>query len=70
MFCPQCGQQQVSDASRFCARCGFQLSAVAGLLATNGAAPEPAFEAVPVPESAKRKGVKQGGKLMLTGLFL
>jgi hypothetical protein len=72
MFCPQCGQQQVSDAARFCSRCGFQLLAVSGLLATGGrgAAPEPAFEAVPAPPSPKRKGVQLGGKLMLSGLFL
>ena len=72
MFCPQCGQQQVSDAARFCSRCGFQLVAVSGLLATGGrgAAPEPAFEAVPAPPSPKRKGVQLGGKLMLSGMFL
>ena len=72
MFCPQCGQQQVSDAARFCSRCGFQLVAVSGLLATGGrgAAPEPVFEAVPAPPSPKRKGVQLGGKLMLTGMFL
>jgi len=70
MFCPQCGQQQVSDAARFCSRCGFQLAAVAGLLTTNGAAPELAFEAVPAPPSPKRRGVQLGGKLMLSGLFL
>ena len=72
MFCPQCGQQQVSDAARFCSRCGFQLAAVSGLLATGGrgADPEPAFEAVPAPPSPKRKGAQLGGKLMLSGLFL
>lgn len=72
MFCPQCGQQQVSDAARFCSRCGFQLMAVSGLLATGGrgAEPEPVFEAVPAPPSPKRKGVQLGGKLMLSGMFL
>ena len=72
MFCPQCGQQQVSDGARFCSRCGFQLAAVAGLVATGGggAPPEPAFEAVPAPPSPKRKGVQFGGKLMLSGMFL
>lgn len=73
MFCPQCGQQQVSDASRFCSRCGFQLAAVLGLLATGGrgaVTAEPAFEAVPAPPSPKRKGAQLGGKLMLSGLFL
>lgn len=72
MFCPQCGQQQVSDAARFCSRCGFQLMAVSGLLATGGrgADPGPAFEAVPAPPSPKRKGMQLGGKLMLSGMFL
>ena len=70
MFCPQCGQQQTSEAARFCSRCGFQLAAVSGLLATGGAAPEPAFEAVPAPASPRRKGARLGGKLMLSGMFL
>lgn len=70
MFCPQCGQQQASDAARFCSRCGFQLGAVSGLLATGGAAPETAFETVPGPETPKRKGARLGGKLMLSGMFL
>lgn len=72
MFCPQCGQQQVSDAARFCSRCGFQLAAVSGLLATGGrgADPEPLFEGVPAPASPKRKGAQLGGKLMLSGMFL
>jgi len=70
MFCPQCGQQQASDGTRFCSRCGFQLGAVSGLLVTGGAAPETMMEAVPAPPSPKRKGVQLGGKLMLSGMFL
>lgn len=70
MFCPQCGQQQLSDAARFCSRCGFQLAAVSSLLATGGAAPAQALEAVPVPDTPRRKGARLGGKLMLSGMFL
>lgn len=73
MFCPQCGQQQVSDAARFCSRCGFQLVAVAGLLVTGGRGPTdaaPVLEAVPAPPSPKRKGAQLGGKFMLVGVFL
>jgi hypothetical protein len=70
MFCPQCGQQQVSDAARFCSRCGFQLGGVSNLLATGGAAPEMLTEAVPAPPSPRRKGAQLGGKIMLSGLFL
>ncbi|MFN2413648.1 MAG: hypothetical protein ABR603_00755 [Pyrinomonadaceae bacterium] len=70
MFCPQCGQQQLSEAARFCSRCGFQLGAVASLLATGGAAPVQELEAVPVPDTPRRKGARLGGKLMLSGMFL
>lgn len=70
MFCPQCGQQQASDAARFCSRCGFQLGAVSGLLATGGVGPEILTEAVPAPPSPRRKGAQLGGKLLLSGMFL
>lgn len=71
MFCPQCGQQQASEAARFCSRCGFQLAAVSGLLATGGAPPEMTMmEGAPAPPSPRRKGVQFGGKLMLSGMFL
>lgn len=36
MYCPKCGQQQVSDEMRFCSRCGFQLDVVTALIATGG----------------------------------
>jgi len=70
MFCPQCGQQQASDATRFCSRCGFQLAAVSGLLTTGGVSQEMMFEAVPAPPSPRRKGAQLGGKLLLSGMFL
>jgi hypothetical protein len=72
MFCPQCGQQQSSDVARFCSRCGFQLEAVSGLLATGGAPPPLALAAQTevVPASPRRIGARLGGKLMLVGIFL
>ena len=35
MFCPQCGHQQVSSDTRFCARCGLSLGLATDLLATS-----------------------------------
>ncbi len=32
MFCPKCSQQQVSEETRFCSRCGFQLNVIKALL--------------------------------------
>ncbi len=40
MHCPRCGQQQVSDETKFCSRCGFQLGLVSELLANGGFLPQ------------------------------
>lgn len=40
MHCPRCGQQQVSDQTKFCSRCGFQLGLVAELLQNGGFLPQ------------------------------
>lgn len=70
MFCPECGQQQLSNEVRFCSRCGFQLGGVTGLLATRGAVPAGLVAADPSFETPKRKGVRQGAKVLLFGVFL
>lgn len=36
MFCPQCGQQQPSEAVRFCKRCGMSLDRLAKFVERNG----------------------------------
>ena len=40
MHCPRCGQQQVSEETKFCSRCGFQLSLVGELLHHGGTLPQ------------------------------
>ena len=40
MHCPRCGQQQVSNETKFCSRCGFQMGLVSELLANNGFLPQ------------------------------
>jgi hypothetical protein len=40
MHCPRCGQQQVSEDTRFCSRCGFPLALVAEILLHGGALPQ------------------------------
>jgi hypothetical protein len=70
MFCPQCGQQQATGVIRFCSRCGFPLDGVIQLLSTGGMLPVYRNPEEPVPASARRKGVKQGGLLLLSGAVL
>ncbi|HEX8736530.1 MAG TPA: zinc ribbon domain-containing protein [Pyrinomonadaceae bacterium] len=40
MHCPRCGQQQVSEDTRFCSRCGFPLGLVSEILAHGGVLPQ------------------------------
>jgi hypothetical protein len=69
MYCPQCGQQQVSESLRFCSRCGFPLEGVLQLLGSGGALPfyQPSG---PQQMSPRRKGVRQGAALFLAGAVL
>jgi hypothetical protein len=70
MFCPRCGQQQTTDALRFCSRCGFPIEGAMMLLANGGMLPQypPAHGETTI--SPRRKGVKQGVLLMLIGVLL
>lgn len=70
MFCPQCGQQQVTGVIRFCSRCGFPLDGVIQLLSNGGALPAYRSADEPVQISPRRKGVKQGVLLFLLGVVL
>ena len=70
MHCPQCGQQQVSEITRYCSRCGFLMDGVSQLLATGGILPAFASSDGPAEKSAKFKGVRQGMILFLMGVLL
>jgi hypothetical protein len=70
MFCPQCGQQQASGVVRFCSRCGFPLDGVIQLLANGGMVPIYRASDEPVQISPRKKGVKQGGLLILSGALI
>jgi hypothetical protein len=70
MFCPKCGQSQSSDALRYCSRCGFPLAGVSELLARDGAPAYTVAPAVAQAPSPKRRGLRQGGAIMLVGAFL
>ena len=71
MFCPNCGQQQVSEQIRFCSRCGFTLDLIQEILANNGTLPEV--------ERLRRRGFNPTRRqvfifglmwLLIVGLFL
>jgi hypothetical protein len=40
MHCPNCGQQQISNETKFCSRCGFPLGLIAQVLSHGGFLPQ------------------------------
>jgi ribosomal protein L32 len=70
MYCPNCGQQQISDEMRFCSRCGLALSGLAEWL-TRGGVPETHEDKSPVaPDSPRRKNMRRAAKLMFFSVAL
>ena len=69
MFCPQCGQQQVSDAVRFCSRCGFLLEGVSVVLTSGGQLPMRYVQSASRELSPRSKGVRQGALIMLSTIL-
>ena len=64
MYCPNCGQQQISEEMRFCSRCGLALSGLAEWL-TGGRLPvkRPDDQQVAA-SSPRRKGIRRAAKIM------
>lgn len=70
MFCPRCGQEQISEETRFCSRCGFLMTGVSELIAKGGALPQYLATNEPKGISPRKKGLKQGGMLLLSGFLI
>jgi hypothetical protein len=73
MFCPTCGLQQTNQASSFCSRCGFLLTGVNQVISNGGNLPQPFYNQPNFTNnvvSTRKKGLKQGGKMILAGLIL
>lgn len=64
MYCPNCGQQQLSDEMRFCSRCGLALSGLAEWLAGGGLSAQHKLDVQISPASPRRKGIRRAAKLM------
>ena len=64
MYCPNCGQQQVSGEMRFCSRCGLALTGLAEWLAGGGLPVRPGVPAPPPELSLQRKHIRRAQKLM------
>ena len=67
MFCPNCGQERLTDATNFCSRCGYLLTGTADLLRIGGTLPIPDRSKTPSPRS---HGIKQGAFMIILGVAL
>lgn len=62
MFCPKCSEQQLSQETQFCSKCGFPTAGVKKLLQNDGQ--------IENEISNRQKGIRQGAKLILLSLVL
>src|SRR6187549_1142230 len=60
MHCPVCGQQQVSEETRFCSRCGFLLTGVAEVVKSGGLVAAKSTGVTGSADSPRRRGIKKG----------
>jgi len=67
MYCPNCGQERLTDATNFCSRCGYLLTGTAELLKKGGSLAVSDSSKTPSPRS---RGVKQGAFMMILGVEL
>lgn len=68
MYCPNCGQQQVSGEMRFCSRCGLALTGLAEWLAGGALPIRSAEQTQPSTPSPRRKHIRRASKLMFFSL--
>lgn len=68
MFCPRCGQEQISNQTRFCSRCGLLMSGMEEIVANGGVLQ--VYDPQAKAPSARKRGVKQGGAMILLGAFV
>jgi len=64
MYCPKCGQQQISDEMRFCSRCGLALNGLMEWVAGGGLPAKRTEDAPVAGVSPRRKGIRRAAKVM------
>jgi len=63
MYCPNCGQQQISEEMRFCSRCGLALSGLPEWLA-GVRLPAKVDDEQVAASSPRRRGIRRASKVM------
>ncbi len=66
VYCPRCGQEQISQEVRFCSRCGFLTNGLAEVVLNGGVI----GQNEPKPPTPRRRGLRQGGTWFLLGVLI
>jgi hypothetical protein len=69
VYCPRCGQEQISSETRFCSRCGFLMTGIAEVVITGGLNQQLTAAGAKL-VTPRRKGLKQGGAWFLLGILV
>ena len=67
IYCPKCGQQQISEETRYCSRCGLLMTGVAQLVDGHGIIPQPPVRSGTSP---RKRGLMQGLFFFLIGFLV
>jgi predicted nucleic acid-binding Zn ribbon protein len=71
MYCPVCSQEQISEETRFCSRCGFLLTGISQIIASGGILPgDQTGSGDSKALSPRKKGIKQGALLFFLSLVI
>jgi endogenous inhibitor of DNA gyrase (YacG/DUF329 family) len=70
MYCPNCGQQQISEEMKFCSRCGLALSGLAEWLAGGRVPAKHVDDKQVAALSPRRKGMRRAAKVMFFSAVL
>ena len=73
MFCPRCGQQQVSNEMRFCSRCGLPIGGLIEWLGRAGVPAAPVSDtqaSLSSQPSPGKKGIRRGAKVIFASAVL
>ena len=70
MYCPRCGFEQLNSDTRFCSRCGFLMEGMMEVIVNGGLPPVLFNKSDQSAISPRKKGVMQGGMLMLSGVII
>lgn len=62
MYCPRCGNQQITKETRFCSNCGFLMSEVSQMVINGGFSPENISTGI----TPRKEGIKRGLFLFLS----